>query len=136
MPRKRYNRPHWSKQSKYPKQRVVKQEKEEENPTPQSAGWKETRNPCGDPEAEEPQEWTSFPDIPSCMDKLYPYIPFKHSVLTLPHKPHRPTTLKQAFRDVVEAIEREIKRREAEKQCDAEKKQNDAWLDSILQKKN
>ena len=72
MPRKRYNRPQWSKQSKYQKQseyhkqRVVKQEEEEEeeNPTPQSAGWKDTINLCGDPEKEEPQEWISVPYIP------------------------------------------------------------------------
>jgi hypothetical protein len=134
MPRKRhYNRTKWSKPSKYSKQRVVKQEKEEENPTPQSAGWKETRDPCGAPEVEELPELTSVPDIPSCMNIIYPYIPIKHSVLTLPHKPYRPTTLKQAVRDVVEAIERELKRREAEQPCDAEKKRIDAWLDSILQ---
>jgi hypothetical protein len=130
MPRKRhYNRTKLSKPSKYSKQRVVNQEKEEENPTPQSAGWKETRDPCGAPEIEEPPEWISVPDIPSCMNIIYPYIPIKNSVLTLPHKPYRPTTLKQAVRDAVEAIERELKRREAEQLCDAEKKRIiDAWL--------
>lgn len=130
MPRKRSNRT--KKQSKYPKQRVVKQEKEEENPTPQSAGWKGTGDLFGAPE-EEPREWISVPDIPSSMNIIYPYIPIKHSVLTLPHKPHRPTTHKQAVRDAVEAIERELKRREAEQLCDAEKKRIDTWVDSILQ---
>ena len=142
MPRKRYNRPHRSKQSKYQKQseyhkqRVVKQEEEEEeeNPTPQSAGWKETRDPGGVPEVEELPVMTSIPHIPSCIDIIYPYIPIKHSVLTLPHEQYRPTTLKQAVCDVVEAIEREMKRCEAEKHCDAEKKRIDAWIDNILNK--
>jgi hypothetical protein len=132
MPPKRTGwskRTKWAKQPKNHKQKVVKQEKEEGNPTPQSAGWKETRDPCGAPEIEEPREWISVPDIPSCMNIIYPYIPIKHSVLTLPHKPHCPTTQKQAVRDAVEAIERELKRREAEQLCDAEKKRIiDAWL--------
>jgi hypothetical protein len=113
MPRKRYNRPHWSKQQKKIKSPETTQPDDGcSRPPRETDGWKPTLEPGGilveDPIVfpEKLRYDLSSDDIvaPNA-DYMLPY------VLGLPHKPRRPTTLAEVMRNVVEAIKRETERR-------------------------